>query len=151
MKYIIIPYIALGLVLSLVIGIEYNCVGQEMFPIYYGCPFVFKEKSLGSSMEYYYSISGLLMNVAIWSILLFFIRFFILQLIEKFFKKRVVIIIYKSVIGMMILFTTLNILIDSSMIGHGFKKGFNYWYMNVDNEAKAWGMKCDGELVIFKR
>ena len=60
MKYLIIPYIALGLVLSLAIGIEYNCEGHEMFPIYYGCPFVFMKKSLGSSMEYYYSISGLL-------------------------------------------------------------------------------------------
>ena len=29
-----------------------------MFPTYYGSPFVFKDKSLGSSMEYYYSISG---------------------------------------------------------------------------------------------
>lgn len=42
MKFIILPYIALGFVLSLVIGIEYKCVGTEMFPDFYGSPFVFK-------------------------------------------------------------------------------------------------------------
>ena len=55
-KFLIIPYVALGLVFSLVFGIEYDCVGKEMFPTYYGNPFVFKQKSLGSSMEYYFSI-----------------------------------------------------------------------------------------------
>jgi hypothetical protein len=150
-KYITIPYIALGFVLSLAIGIEYNCSGQEMFPIYYGCPFVFKEKSLGSSMEYYYSISGLLLNVATWSILLIFVRSIILKLILKSGGNKGIKIIYKGIIVILICFTTLNILVDSVMLGRGFKKGLNYWYMDLNKEAKDWGMKCKGELIILKK
>ena len=69
MTYAIIPYVALGLILSLTIGIEYNCEGQEMFPTYYGSPFAFKQKSLGSSMEYFYSIAGLILNVFVFFLL----------------------------------------------------------------------------------
>jgi len=151
MKYIIIPYVALGLVLSLAIGIEYNCAGKEMFATYYGCPFVFKEKSLGSSMEYFYSISGLLLNVATWSVLLIFVRYAILKLIVKIGDNKMIKIIYKGIIVILIVFTTLNILVDSFMIGHGFKKGSNYWYMDLNKEAKDWGIKCKGELIIFKK
>ncbi len=73
MKFVIIPYIALGFVLSVIIGIEYNFKGEEMMPTYWGSPFVYKQESLGSSLERYYSISGLILNVIIWSIVLFFI------------------------------------------------------------------------------
>ena len=68
MKYFIIPFIALGLSLSMVYGVEYECEGSEPFSIYYGSPFLFKKSSLGSSMEYFYSISGLLLNVLVWSV-----------------------------------------------------------------------------------
>lgn len=151
MKYIIVPYIALGLVLSLTIGIEYNCEGKEMFPIYYGSPFVFKEKSLGSSMQYFYSIWGLVLNVAFWSILVLLSRWVINRVIEKTGNKKIIKIIYKGVAGLMIVFTTLNIAIDWVMLGGGFEKGFNYWYMDLDKEAKDWGMKCKGELIVFTK
>jgi len=150
MKYIVIPYIALGLVLSLAIGIEYNCVGQEMFPTYYGCPFVFKEKSLASSMEYFYSISGLVLNVATWSVLLIFVRLAILKLIVKTGYNKMVKTIYHGVIVILMVFSTLNIVVDSFMIGRGFKKGLNYWYMDLNKEAKDQGVKCKGELIILK-
>ena len=151
MKYVIIPYIALGLVLSLTIGVEYNCVGQEMFPEYYGSPFVFKQKSLGSSMEYFYSISGLILNIAVWSILIILIRLVILKLIKKIGENKIINKIYKGVIVVLIGFTTLNIAIDSVMIGRGFEKGFNYWNMDLDKEAKDWGMECEGEWIVFKK
>tara|TARA_R110000868_G_scaffold411378_1_gene703389 strand:+ start:1981 stop:2436 length:456 start_codon:yes stop_codon:yes gene_type:complete len=151
MKYVIIPYIALGLVLSLTIGIEYNCVGQEMFPEYYGSPFVFKQKSLGSSMEYFYSISGLILNIAVWSILIILIRLVILKLIKKTGENKIISKIYKGVVVVLIGFTTLNIAIDSIMIGGGFEKGLNYWNMDLDKEAKDWGMECEGEWIMFKK
>ena len=151
MKYVIIPYIALGLVLSLTIGIEYNCVGQEMFPEYYGSPFVFKQKSLGSSMEYFYSISGLILNIAVWSILIILIRLVILKLIKKIGENKIISKIYKGVVVVLIGFTTLNIAIDSIMIGRGFEKGLNYWNMDLDKEAKDWGMECEGEWIMFKK
>ncbi len=151
MKYVIIPYIALGLVLSLAIGLEYHCVGQEMFPEYYGSPFVFKQKSLGSSMEYFYSISGLILNTTIWSILIILIRFSILKLIKKTGENKIINIIYKGIVVVLIGFTTLNIAMDYVMIGSGFKKGMNYWYMDLNKEAQDWGMECEGELIMFKK
>lgn len=150
MKYVIIPYIAFGLVLSMVVGIEYNCTGQEMFPTYYGSPFVFKQKSLGSSMEYYYSVSGLFLNVLTWSLGLTFIDFAIKGLKRKV-KGNWANISYKVIIGVFILFTTLNIAMDYVMIGRGFKEGLNYWYWNLDKEAKDWGVTCEGELITFKK
>jgi hypothetical protein len=151
MKYAIIPYIALGLILSLALGVEYNCEGQEMFPTYYGSPFVFKQESLGSSMEYFYSISGLAINILAWSFVLFCIDKAIQTLIVKISNPGLIRISYRIVIGLLIAFTTLNIAIDSVMIGRGFGKELNYWYWNMDKEAKAWGMTCNGEIITFKK
>ena len=149
MKYIIIPFIAIGLVLSNAFGLEYNCVGPEMFPKYYGSPFVFKQKSLGSSMEYFYSIFGLILNTAFWSILLILIRLVVLNLIKRTSGNKIIKTIYKVVIIGLIGFTTLNIVVDSAMIGSGFEEGRNYWYMDLDKEAKNWGMECHGEWQMF--
>ena len=151
MKYIIISFIALGLVLSLAFGIEYKCEGHEMFSIYYGSPFVFKQKSLGSSMEYFYSISGLIVDVVVWTLFLFFIDRVIQSLIQKISRPNLSSILYKTIVGLMIAFTTLNIAMDSVTIGHGFKEGLNYWYWDVDKEAKVWGMACKSELIIFQK
>ncbi len=151
MKYLTIPFIAIGIVLSLVFGIEYNCQGEEMFPEYYGSPFVFKQKSLGSSMEYFYSISGLILNIAVWSVFITLIRLVILKLIKRTGENKIAKIIYKGIVVFLIGFTTLNIAIDSIMIGRGFKKGFNYWYMDLDKEAKDWGMECEGKWILFKK
>jgi hypothetical protein len=149
MKYVIISYISLGLILSLAIGVEYNCVGQEMFPTYYGSPFVFKQKSLGSSMEYYYSVSGLLLNILIWSSVLFIINMIIKRLIQK--RSSWINNVYKIIIVGFITFTTLNIAMDYIMIGNGFKKGFNYWYWDMNQEAKDWGMTCKGKNYYFQK
>ena len=149
MKYLIIPYIGLGLVLSIAIGIEYHCTGPEMFPAYYGSPFIFKQECLASSMEYYYSLSGLVLNIAVWSILLSFTRSAIRALVEKTGNKKTIRMIYRGVVGALILFATMNIAMDSVMMGRGFKKGLNYWYMDLDKEAKDWGMECEGEWILF--
>jgi len=151
MKFIVIPYIALGLVLSLAIGIEYNCFGPEMFPDYYGSPFVFKQKSLASSMEYYYSVLGLISNVIIWSLFIFGIKFGLKKLFINTKPNKTVKTLYKVIIGLLILFTTLNIIIDYSMAGIGFKEGLNYWYLDLDKEANTWGMECEGKIISFKK
>ena len=150
MKYLVTPYIALGLVLSMTIGIEYNCIGQEVFPTYYGSPFVFKQKSLGSSMEYYYSISGLVLNILTWSLILAVIDLVIKSLKRKV-KWRWVGVSYRAIIGIFILFTTFNIVIDCVMIGHGFGEGLNYWYWDLSNKANEWGVICDGEIIALKK
>lgn len=151
MKYAIIPFIALGLVLSLAIGIEYKCEGQEMFPTYYGSPFVFKQKSLGSSMEYFYSVSGLILNVMVWGIPLFFIDKAVQRAFQKINRPKLINISYKTIIALLIAFTTINIATASVMTGRGFKQGRNYWHWDVDKEAKAWGMSCERVFILFQQ
>src|SRR5690554_1694177 len=83
MKYIIIPFIALGFVLSSFIGVGYYCNDWGMTPEYFGSPFIFKQKSLGSSLTYFYSVSGLLLNIAIWCVPILLIRKLFLIIILK--------------------------------------------------------------------
>jgi len=147
MKFVIIPYIALGLVLSVVVGIEYNFKGEEMMPTYWGSPFVYKQESLGSSLERYYSISGLILNVIVWSVAIFFID----KGIKRINLTKNLKIIYKASIVLLMVFTSLNILWDCSLIGTGFKKTLNYWYWDIDKEAKEWGGKYVGELTTLKK
>jgi hypothetical protein len=149
MKYIIIPYIALGFVLSSAIGINYHCTGSETFPEFYGSPFVFKRQSLGSSMTYFYSVSGVLLNVGVWSILILLIRKPIHSLLERIQNKKLGRNLFKGLIVVLIVFTTVNILFDYLMLGRGFEPGSNYWYMNLDKEANDWGMTCEGEWTLF--
>lgn len=151
MKYIIIPYIALGLVLSLSIGIEYTCVGDGASPKFYGSPVVFKAKSVVSSMEYYYSILGIIINTLIWSTLLVFVRFVILKLMEKTGQNKITKTIYKTSVVVLIAFTTLNMAIDCMVMGNGFSESSNYWYFDMDKTEADWVMTCDGEVLYFKR
>lgn len=149
MKYIIILYIALGCVLSLIVGIEYSCNGQEMFPEYYASPFVFKQKSLGSSLTYYYSVSGLLLNIALWSMFVLLFHMLIQKQIERKENNTSLKKIYRGVVITLIVFTTLHVAIDYIMLGSGFEEGSNYWYMDLDKEAKIWGVDCEGKWVMF--
>jgi hypothetical protein len=147
MKYFIILFIALGLVLSSIITIEYSCSGSEMFPKYYGSPFIYKQDSLASSLDSFYSISGLILNTLVWSSFLYFINFLIQKLPIKS-SNKIAIIFYKSIISLLLLFSTLIIYISIELKGSGFNKSSNYWYFNIDKEAKDWGMECEGKLQI---
>ncbi len=145
MKYILIPFIALGLGLSLIVGVEYNCIGQEMFPKYYGSPFIFKQKSLASSMEYYYSIFGVISNMLIWSMMLIILRLGVLKLIKFYNDSKIVKTLYKIIVGFLIVFSSLNISMNYVMLARGFDKNLNYWYMDLDKKADSYGMDCEGK------
>lgn len=151
LKYILIPYIALGLVLSMAIGLKYDCTGEELFPTYSGSPFVFKQKSLVTSMQYFYSISGLVLNTLVWSGLLFLLRLGVLRALVKSRNNLVLKIIYKVVVGILVVFSSLNIAVEKIVVGPGFDKGVNYWYFDMEEEAEKWGMECKGEWVFFTR
>jgi len=122
MKFIIIPYIALGLVLSQAIGIKYNCLRPEIFATYYGSPFIFKEKSMGSSMTYFYSISGLIVNISTWSVFLYLVN----KGIEHFRSVTKIPAVFnnafKFAVGFMVVLTTFNLAFDILMLGNGFEK-----------------------------
>lgn len=149
MRFFLIPYIALGFVLSLTMGIEYNCEGQEMLPTFYGSPFVHKQESLASSMEYYYSISGLILNILTWSITLFLFDVFIQLIIKKSNRKNLLTLPYKVLIILLSVCSTFYIATDWMMTGRGFDEGRNYWYWNIDKDAKTWGVTCKGEWVLL--
>lgn len=151
MKYVKILYISLGLVLSQAICIAYDCKGPEMFPVYYGSPFVFKQTSLGSSMQYYYSVSGLLLNVLIWGFVLFLINTFVLALIKKINTPRWIQIAVRVVGVFLLVLSTFQITIHLMMLGSGFNKNANYWYMDLNKEAKIWGVVCEGKVIFFSK
>lgn len=147
MRFIIIAYIALGFVLSLIVGIEYHFIGNEMMPKYWASPFVYKQESLGSSLERYYSISGIILNISIWSLLLVTLD----KLIQKIIKATLSKIIYKVIIAILVVFTSVNILWDYPLIGRGFNENLNYWYWDIDKTAKDWGGKYEGSLKSLKK
>ena len=148
-KYLVIIYIAIGFVLSSAIGIEYTCDGKEMFPEYTGSPFVFRQKSLGSSMTYYYSISGLVINTALWTVLLMLLRRAVLNAIGRIGSCSSLTGAYKVVVVALILFTTLNIWVGYITLGRGFGEALNYWYFDLAREAHAWGADCEGRWGVF--
>jgi hypothetical protein len=144
MKYVIIPFIALGLSLSMVYGVEYECEGSEPFSIYYGSPFLFKKSSLGSSMEYFYSISGIFLNVVVWSVLLFLLRFGFKIVLELARYHTVLKIVFQVAVVALVIFTIMNLFIFSLELGKGFAPDLNYWYWNFDQEVRDYGMQCTG-------
>jgi hypothetical protein len=150
MKYVIIFCIAIGGMLSLAVGIKYTCEGSEMFPTHYASPFVFKQKSLGTSMQYYYSVAGLILNVVLWSFVLALIHKGIHHMLCTVIKKKFITMSYNVLIGVLLAFSTLTIAIDLMMLGRGFNKQSNYWYWNSNQEANAWGVTCSGEFIFFQ-
>ena len=120
-----------------------------MFPTYYGSPFVFKKTSLGSSMQFFYSISGIILNLIIWYILVYCINLIVNKIIEALHLNKLSIIIYKISIVFFLLFSFLIILMTWLEIGSGFGKNFNYWFWNLNKEANDWGMVCDGKWRFF--
>jgi hypothetical protein len=102
-------------------------------------------------MEYFYSISGLSLNVLVWGSFLFITNQVIQLVISKLSSTTWINLSYKIVIGLMIAFTTLILAFEWTMVGRGFGKDLNYWYWDMDKEAKAWGMTCTGEFILFRK
>tara|TARA_R110001606_G_scaffold343604_1_gene492190 strand:+ start:212 stop:667 length:456 start_codon:yes stop_codon:yes gene_type:complete len=149
MKYLLIIYIALGLVLSCIISIEYNCLGDEMFPKFYGSPFVFVKTSIASSLEYYYGILGIILNTLIWSLVLLVINLFIRKLTKKVKDLKIIKWFRILIIGFLLLFSTLNILMSYELSRRGFDENLNYWHLNMEEDAKIWKMNCEGKIRLF--
>jgi hypothetical protein len=150
MKYILIPFIALGLTLGMVYGVVYECEGSEPFPTYYGSPFIFKQSSLGSSMEYFFNITGILLNMLVWSVLLFILRFGYQVVLELARYNVYLRISYYVVVSSLVVFTLLNLFMMSIDMGGDFDPDMNYWYWNVDKDMKDYGMECRGTLGFFR-
>lgn len=122
-------------------GIVYSCTGTEMFPTYFGSPFVYKSTSLATSMAFDYYFIGLLANVIVWSAFLLLIRFLIYRFVLNRKNKRlwlsytilkyITAFLCVCILAFMMQFTN-----DNTLRLH----------VNLNEEAKTWGMTCGGQL-----
>lgn len=145
-KYFAIPIIALGIALSAIVGIEYKCPSSgDIYSTFYASPFLFKQVSLGSSMEYYYSIVGLLLNFITWFLILITIRYLILKTLNTRSNPKTTNILYRTVVGGLLIFSILSILFAWTSFGQGFNENLNYWYWNLDQETVNSGITCKGQ------
>jgi len=151
MKYVLIPFISLGLTLGMVYGVVYDCEGAEPFPTYYGSTFIFKQSSLGSSMEYFFSITGILLNMVVWSVVLFVLRFGYQVVLELARYNVYLRISYYVLVAFLVVFTLLNLFMLTIEKGTGFGADMNYWYWNVDKDSQDYGMECEGTWGFFRR
>lgn len=142
LKYIIIPFIALGLGLSGFLGIIYTCTGDGGSPNYNASPFIFRKNSLGSSLTYFYSICGVVLNTIFWTGLIVLIRLVILKLIQKSRNSDLVKVVYNTTIGILLVLSAFIVFFSYQLMGNGFEKEFNYWYINVGDDSVD---DCEGE------
>jgi hypothetical protein len=135
--------------LSGIIGLGYPCDGYE-FIHYYGSPFIYKKASLGSSMTYYYSISGLLANSVLWITALYFIRWLALKTLGKLANNFTLKLI--GILGLIVLVALSSLVISFSYIttDSRFEPEFNYWYIDLGSEEERWEKDCTPELLIMK-
>ncbi|MEL7146739.1 MAG: hypothetical protein AAFO69_10250, partial [Bacteroidota bacterium] len=91
-------------------------------------------------------ISGLVLNVTLWSVFLFFLDKGIRRISHS--KKSKV--AYKVAIALFMVFTTINLLYDYSLIGNGFEEDLNYWYWDIDKTAEDWGGKYKADMTSLK-
>lgn len=145
LKYIVIPVIAFGLSLSMIYGVEYNCFGMENYGTYYGHPFIFKQASLGSSLTYFYNVKGVVLNFLFWGIIVVFIRFVLLKLINLSRYKEHFEWVYKIGVRVLLVFSIFVIFISYITIGNGFTEDLNYWYWNMDESFGGKNSNCEGE------
>lgn len=128
----------------LIIGIQYNCTGQDVFPKFFASPFIFKSTSLATSLAYDHYILGLIGNCLIWGGSFIALDYFLakaLRKIDKGFLK----IIYNGLIGILLIFSVLSIYLEISVCSQSIS-----WKANLNKEAKDWGMTCKGEIVVME-
>ncbi|MFY8021978.1 MAG: hypothetical protein ACOVP1_12300 [Bacteroidia bacterium] len=149
MKYLIIYIVGLGLSLSMMFGFIYTCEGSEVMPSYYASPFVFKKTSLASSMEFFYSLSGVFYNSIVWTLTLILIDRLMLRLIHLMKEAEIFERIYFVLKLGPFLLAVFFILLSLLEMGVGFDTNSNYWSIDLQQEAKTWGVLCNQKWVLF--
>ena len=149
MKLFVLLFIYLGFSLSMIFGIQYSCSGPEMLPEYFASPFVFKRTSLGSSMEFFYSIIGVFANWFCWTIALFLIQFLYVKLLSSFQYSIIFKRINRILLVIAITFSILSIAFSMLELRRGFDVHSSYWHFDIEQEAKDWGGVCKSKMILF--
>jgi hypothetical protein len=143
-RYILISLIALGILCSpiSIFIIIYDCTGHEAFPVYFGSPFIFKSSSLATSLAYDYYLTGFVADWIVWCLILVIINF-AFDFIKRT-KQRFVLIFYKLIVGLLLIYSVLSII-------SVFSIGDNKLNFSIDlkKEAKTWGMDCKGKFKLI--
>lgn len=122
--------------------IVYNCTGTEMFPTFFGSPFIYKSSSLASSLEYDFYFVGIVANIILWSLIVFLLRLALLKIVSRLdnkWLKRTYQILKYSLTVLCIAWTTLSIYV--------YYGSFSF-QADMDAQSKIWGMTCSGKLYI---
>ena len=120
-------------------ALRYTCIGDEVFPIYTGSPFIYRSASLATSMAHDYYIVGFVLDIIIWGIIIFFVD----QMVMRFFRRgnrKILPTIYTGFKGLLIVFSLLVLFFELQTAGQAL-----HLQLNLDNEASAWGMQCSPE------
>lgn len=120
--------------------IVYACTGPEMFPTYYGCPFIYKATNLGTSLAWDFFFWPTLANLILWMILFLLVRLIIHKTILKS-ENKIVKFSYTALKFILTTFFLYWIAISLTYEGHSLKSSVDF-----ENEAKTWGMTCEGHL-----
>ena len=145
-KYLIVLILSLG-VLSfpfLIVGIEINCTGQDVFPVYYASPLIYKSTSLATSLAYDYYILGLVVDCIIWMIFFLILEYALKKIILDRGNKLIN-IIFKGIIVLFLVISILSLKFALTSAGSSIE-----WSINLNNKANLWGMTCKGKLIFFR-
>lgn len=128
----------------LIIGLQYNCTGQDVFPKFFDSPFIFKSTSLATSLAYDYYTLGMIGNCLVWGGFFVTLNYFIIGALKKI-DKSFLKVIYQWIIGILLVLTVMSIYLEISVCSQSIS-----WEANLNKEAKYWGMTCKGEIVFMK-
>lgn len=142
LKYIFAFIFALGILLVPYYKptIVYDCTGPEMFPTYYGCPFIYKVTSLGSSLEFDFFFLPFLVNLIIWMACLLLFRLIVYKTILKN-ENKITKYFYVATKILFTLYCLFWITISFNFQGYHWQS-----YFDFEKEAQTWGMTCKGRL-----
>lgn len=114
----------------------YHCEGEEVFPVYYASPFIYKSTSLATSMAHDYYLSGFLADVFLWSIVFLFLR----QMVVRWFSGSTTVAIkwMRRIFELTLLIFSLFVFwLEATTAGQTMSL-----FADLSDTAKAWGMTC---------
>lgn len=124
-------------------GYKYVCYGDEVFPVYYASPFIYKSSSLATSMAYNYYLAGGVADLLIWLMIVLFVRAIIHRLIHALAMQSVL-KIYTAMKMLLIAACLFVFYLEATTAGHTLQ-----WSANLEEEASAWGMSCSPEFIWY--
>lgn len=142
---IILLFIAFGMLCSpsAILSFKYSCTGSEVFPVFYGSPFIYKSTSLATSLAFDYYALGFLGSWLTWALVIGAIWY----LVKRFLLRednKVIANIYSVVVGLLVFFAVMS-LIFAAQTNAG---STIQWELDLDKVANEHGMSCTKEFFV---